>query len=342
LIGNRAQARIRRTVRALSGALAVLASLPGLACVNSFDPRIMAAREPAQVAQAAADAERAWRNSPTLENTNDLAVAWILGGRIAEAIPLLRQLEESQPGSAVVAANLGTALDLTGADQEALLWIREGLRRDPGAQQGSEWVHVKILEAELALKRDRNWLRTHSVVGWREGRQLLADERGLVRSPVDLLAPIKHQLRERTRFIAAPDAIVGDLYLTLGDIAHSYPGAFANRWEQDAEEFANYARALDFGTVHEVRARERMDDAKVRIEASRPEREAAANRARLADAQAKQEAKQTAERRRQEERRRAERREEQLRRRQLALWVFVSLAVVVAVALLWRRRRRPA
>lgn len=342
MIRGRAQVRVRRTARALSATVVALGSLPALACVTSFDPRVMEASDAAQIAQVTADVERAWHNSPSRENSNDLAVAWILGGRTAEAIALLRELEKNQPGSAVVAANLGTALDFTGADQEALLWIREGLRRDPNIQHGAEWVHVKILEAELALKRDRNWLRTHSVVGWREGRQLLADERGLVRSPVDLIAPIKYQLRERTRFIPAPDAIIGDLYLTLGDIAHSYPGAFANGWEQDAEEFSNYSRALDFGTIHDVRVRERLEDAKVRIEASRPEREAATRRARLADTQAKQLAEQQAERQRVEERRRAERRQEQLRRRQLALWVFVSLAVVLAGALWWRRRRRPA
>ena len=53
------------------------------------------ARSPgtAQIAQVTADVERAWHNSPSRENSNDLAVAWILGGRTAEAIALLAGIE---------------------------------------------------------------------------------------------------------------------------------------------------------------------------------------------------------------------------------------------------------
>jgi hypothetical protein len=298
------------------------------------------AGDPALVAGVTAAAEGQWRKAPTLENTNDLALAWILAGRAEEGIQLLRDLEKREPDSAIVAAHLGTALELTGSDQEALLWVRESVRRDPKEHEGSEWVHVKILEARLALARNPNWLRTHSVVGWREGQSLLADERGLVRSPRDLVEPITYQLAQRTRFVDPPDPIAGDLYLTLGDIAHSYPGAYANAWERDSDEYAHYQQALRYGTVHEVRVRGRLEDAKERIEASRPEREAAARRKQQAAAQAAQQAETRAVRQREEEQRRAERRHEQVRRRQLALWVFVSLGVVVAAALLWRRKQR--
>lgn len=336
-MSRKAASCVRRFGRALAVVAAMALAMPVFACLNTFTSRVMEAKgtgNTAEVAKITAEAELAWRAAPTLENTNDLAVARILTGKTEEGIQLLRELEKRQPGNAKVAANLGTALELTGSDAEALLWIRESVRRDPSEHQSSEWVHVKILEAKLALQRESNWLRTHSVVGWREGEQLLADERGLVRSPMDLRAPIAYQLNERTQFVSAPDAIVGDLYLTLGDIAHSYPGAYQNGWERDAEESSNYHAALHFGTVHEVRARKRMEAADRRIEASRPERQAAARRAQ----QAGEQARIRAELQRKEEQIRAERRDEQVRRRQLALWVFVSLAVVVAVALFWRRR----
>lgn len=328
-------------VRVLSGVVALLLAVPALGCLNTFASRVLEAHGTGNTeAQAAilAEAEKVHRDSPTLENTNDLAVAYIVANRGAEGIQLLKDLEKRQPGNAKVAANLGTALELAGSDQEALLWIRESVRRDPREHEGSEWVHVKILEAKLALKRDPNWLRTHSVVGWRDGQQLLADERGLVRSPMDLIAPITWQLNERTQFVDAPDAIVGDLYLTLGDIAHSYPGAFRNGWERDGAESSNYHSALHYGTVHDVRARLRMEDADARIEASRDERQAAARREQMAQEQANKKA----ERQRLEDQARTDRREEQQRRRQLALWVFVSLAAVLAGALLWRRKRQAA
>lgn len=317
----------------------MLLAVPALGCLNTYASPILEAHRTGDAAAEAAlvaAAEKAHRDMPSLENSNDLAVAYIVTNRAAEGIRLLRDMEKIQPGSAKVAANLGTALELTGADQEALLWIRESVHRDPNEHEGSEWVHVKILQAKLALKRDPNWLRTHSVVGWRDGQQLLADERGLVRSPMDLIAPITWQLRERTRFVQPPDLIVGDLYLTLGDIAHSYTGAYENGWERDRAESSNYRSALLYGTVHEVRARERMEDADARIEASRPERQAAARR----QQQAQDLADKKALRQREEEQRREERRAEQQRRRMLALWVFVSLALVLAGALIWRRKRQ--
>jgi hypothetical protein len=327
--------------RVVAGIAALLIAIPAIACINTFTTAIKEAQgtgNKVELARLTAQVESEWRQAPTLENTNDLAVAWVLTGKSGEGIQLLRDLEKRQPGSAIVAANLGTALELVGSDQEALLWIRESVRRDPDEHQGSEWVHVKILEAKLAMKRDPNWLRSHSVVGWRDGQQLLADARGLVRSPMDLIKPISYQLNERTQFVSAPDAVVGDLYLTLGDIAHSYPGAYADAWERDGEESSNYHSALHFGTVHEVRARRRMEDADDRIEASRPERQAAARRAQTAQ----QQAEKKAERQRQDDQRRAERRDEQLRRRQLAVWVFISLGVLLFVALVWRRRRSAA
>ena len=204
--------------------------------------------------------------------------------------------------------------------------------------EGSEWVHVKILEAKLTLKKNPNWLRTRSVVGWREGEQLLADDRGRVRSPADLIRPITYLLKERTQFVQPPDPVVGDLYLTLGDIAHSTSAAYPSVWERDDAESINYSAALRYGTVHEVRTRERLEAANRRIDASRDERQAAVRQARDSRAQAAL----LLERKQMDAQKRVERRQEQVRRRQLALWVFVTLGVVLTAVLVWRRKRAAA
>lgn len=334
-----------RLVPAWAGAVMLGIAAPVLACINTHQGEIKEAHARGDtaaleslVAKATADHDRA----PTIENTNDLAVAWVLTGRVEDGIRLLRELEQQHPGSAIVAANLGTALDLAGQDQEALTWIRESVRRDPNEHEGSEWVHEKILEAKITLKKNPNWLRTRSVVGWREGQQLMADERGRVRSPADLIRPISYQLQERTRFVKPPDDIVGDLYLTLGDVAHSTSAAYPNLWERDAAESAAYEAALRYGTVHEVRVRERLELVNRRIEASRPERQAAERRARQAEAEAKARAERLQEQKQREAELRAERKQEQTRRRQLAVGMFISLGVVVVAVLFWRRKRAAA
>lgn len=316
--------------------LAISIGLPAAACINTFKSGVMEARGTdgdKDLNAIAAEAEARHRADPSLENTNDLAVAWILTHRKSEAIELLRDLEKRMPGNAIVAANLGTALELDGENEEALTWIRESVRRDPQEHQGSEWVHVRILEAKLALERDPHWLRKNSVVGWREGQRLPPDERSQPRKPRELVDAITYQLEERTQFVDSPDPIVADLYLTLGDLAHTFPATYPDTWERDEKIASHYRNALYYRTVHAARARERMDAADARVEAARP--------AQLAAEQQEQEARDRVElAQRNADQIRARQREEQLRRRWLGLGVFGGFVAVVAVIVMVVRRRR--
>src|SRR3712207_1091733 len=102
--------------RAIALALFALAiASPALACLNTFSSRIgdvYRGGDPQQIAEEATRVESAHRSAPTLQNTNDLAVARVLTGQRADGIRLLRDLEQRYPGNAVIAANLGTALEL--------------------------------------------------------------------------------------------------------------------------------------------------------------------------------------------------------------------------------------
>lgn len=314
--------------------LGLLIAAPVLACINTFETNFMHYKRKGDaqgMATMLAKAEDAYRKSPTLQNTNDLAVGRLLSGRMAEGIQLLRDLEAKQPGNAVVAANLGTALELAGNDEEALQWIRESVRRDPREHEGSEWVHVKILEAKLALKRDPNWLQKNSVLGWREGQRLPLDESSRPRRPLDIINAIQYQIEERTVFVSAPDPIVGDLHLTIGDIAHSVPIAIGDLWERDTAIARSYESALHYGTVHESRARQRMAAADARMEATRPARRAAAAR--------EQEARQRElQQERLAEKQRADMKQAQKERRWWPVIAFGTLGLVVAAV--WFRRSR--
>jgi tetratricopeptide (TPR) repeat protein len=207
-----------------------LGSLAASACINtySFDLKsLLSAGEKERAHGLALDIEARHRKSPTPENTNDLAVVRILAGRYDEAIQMLRTLEATHPGKAITAANLGTALELAGDDTEALRWIREGYRRDPREHNGSEWVHVRILEAKLALARDPAWLAKNGVMRLdfgvddapRAPAKLPTDHTGRQRDLAATFAAINYQLFERTLFVAPPDAVVADLFMTCGDLA---------------------------------------------------------------------------------------------------------------------------
>jgi hypothetical protein len=314
--------------------LGLLIAAPVMACINTFETDFMYYKRKGDaqgMATMLARAEDAHRKSPTLENTNDLAAGRILSGRVSEGIQLLRELEAKQPGNAVVAANLGTALELAGDDEEALKWIRESVRRDPREHEGSEWVHVKILEAKLALKQDPNWLRKNSILGWREGQRLPLDEISRPRRAIDIIDAIQYQLDERIVFVEGKDPIVADLHLTIGDIAYAVPGAIGDPWRRDLLIQSSYEGAIFYGTPHEARARQRMAAADARIKAAQPGLQAAAAREEQA-------------RRRELDRERlaASKKQEmidaQRQRRWMAFGAFALLGVVVSAVVFFRRR----
>lgn len=207
-----------------------IACAPVLGCVNSFKTDIhmaIARGDRAGAEEVVAGLEAAFNKEPTLENSNDLAVARLLLGKTSEAIALLREVEQKYPGEAIVSANLGTALELSGEDAEALHWIREGVRRDPDEHFGSEWLHVRILEAKIAAASDPDWFEKNTVLGIDFGTaaepQLPAtlpqSPRGKPLTKQQLVWAISYQLGERTQFVKPPDAIVGDLYAAAGDLA---------------------------------------------------------------------------------------------------------------------------
>jgi tetratricopeptide (TPR) repeat protein len=112
------------------------------------------------------DALKAKADGPaaTFENRADYASIGIYLGEVPQAIEQLEALEKEKPGESIIASNLGTAYELNGNVEKALEWIKEGIHRNPTDHKGTEWLHVKILEAKLALAHDGNWLKTHSVL----------------------------------------------------------------------------------------------------------------------------------------------------------------------------------
>jgi tetratricopeptide (TPR) repeat protein len=159
---------------------------------------------------------------------NDYAVALVHLGRNAEAISVFEGLEKQTPGDYIIAANLGTAYELAGKNELALQWIREGIRRNPASHEGTEWLHVRILQAKLALAKDSSWLQTHSILDGGPG--LTGDETvptaaRIVMDDIDgkhdsggITESIWYQLRERVQFVKPKDPIVAELLLELASL----------------------------------------------------------------------------------------------------------------------------
>jgi tetratricopeptide (TPR) repeat protein len=235
------------------------------ACINTFAAEIQMYRvngHAAELKAAIAGVEASYAKEATLENSNDLAVGRILQGRYPEAIELLREVEKKYPGQAIVAANLGTALELAGQDAEALKWIRTGVQRDPDEHEGTEWLHVMILEAKIAMAKDPTWLQNHAVLGLDFGADphpglpnfpIVKQDRERSKKAIGIA--LSYQLGERTKFVTPPDPIVSDLYLTLANLNHAHylaVGTYAKNPPLGELRFIDrmYAEALRYGSTN--------------------------------------------------------------------------------------------
>lgn len=189
-----------------------------------------------------------FKRGSSIEQRNNVAVALLHMGRTKEAIEILVAIERMRPGLYHTATNLGTAYELNGQNADALKWIKEGIKRNPASHNGSEWLHVKILEAKIAIERDPNWLAANSVLGIsRQPNELVSHEISVVdhlgqpKGIVEIESALIYQLHERLKFVKPPEGVVANLLYDLGRILRitrsaehgAIIGAFAERYGHD-------------------------------------------------------------------------------------------------------------
>lgn len=172
-----------------------------------------------------------------------LAIATAHMGNYQETLKILKQLQRSHPKNYAIASNLGTTFELLGNNQEAFHWINEGIKLNPESHEGTEWLHVKILEAKLEKEKDPNWFKTHSVIAINFGDQEAPVQPEEFIKDISLSQKVTkaltYQLHERMEFVKPSDEVVADLLFDFGNIA-----ALA-KWYIHAERF--YELASEYG-----------------------------------------------------------------------------------------------
>ncbi len=151
------------------------------------------------------------------ETLSDYGVILIYLGRFNEAIELYHKIERQRPGLYPTAANIGTAFELVGQNDSAYYYIKKAIAIDPKSHEGSEWIHVKILEAKKNLALDANYLEHNSILALDFGD----DEKPVDPKTTDLYLleqQLNFQLAERMTFVKPLDPIVGQLLFDLGNI----------------------------------------------------------------------------------------------------------------------------
>jgi LPXTG-motif cell wall-anchored protein len=145
-------------------------------------------------------------NLDLFENENDKALAFMRMGKYTEAIEILQKLEKEKPNEYNVIANLGTVYELTGENKKALQYIKKAVSINVQSHRGSEWFHIKILEAKLLNKND-SWWTSHTVLN-------LA---AINKDPEIVISDIIYQLKERLPFTKKPDFMMASVLNETGN-----------------------------------------------------------------------------------------------------------------------------
>lgn len=156
--------------------------------------------------------EKEYKRTKDIQFLSDYAAHFIYLGQYAKAKKLYQQIEQSNPDLYTTASNLGTLYELTGKPDSALHWIKKSVELNPRSHEGSEWIHIKILEHKLK----GNKVLQASLLGADFGQDSLPKYKG-THSLDSLYIHLRLQLTERIKFVSPPNAIVANLMFDMGN-----------------------------------------------------------------------------------------------------------------------------
>lgn len=198
-----------------------------------------------QVAKRAKTLEAKLKKTGSFMALSDYAVCLMKLGKPKEALDILKLLYNSHPSEYRIAANLGTAYELNGLNDSALKYIRRDMTLNPDDHHGSEWVHVKVLEAKLKLQQNPAYLVNHTVLSLTEKKK----------NDSVTFYHLLIQLRERVPFMPNKDKIMASLFTDLGDIAANIKSIeYAKNYYQIAQKYYGDTSAKLFQKIKEMQA----------------------------------------------------------------------------------------
>jgi tetratricopeptide (TPR) repeat protein len=159
---------------------------------------------------------------------SDYAVCLLKLGKRQEALELFLRLYRYYPADYKIAANLGTAYELMGQPDSALKYILRDIALNPQDHEGSEWIHVKVLQTEIALRANNSYLTTHTVLELTSGQQ----------RDTAVFRQLLVQLQERVPFCPGPNQLMASLFTDLGNLSATLKSVeYARVYYQIAQEY---------------------------------------------------------------------------------------------------------
>ena len=154
----------------------------------------------------------------TQNDYTDLAAYYVYNGEHQKAVNLLNKNISNKLNNYSFCSNIGVAYELLGNLDSALYWTKRGVKINPESHYNSEWIHVKILEVEILMKKNKNWLNNNSIFGF-----YVPMDSNFTEFPDSLdysfFSSLQYQLNERTFFVKPhhQNKLVAKLLLILAD-----------------------------------------------------------------------------------------------------------------------------
>lgn len=152
-----------------------------------------------------------------LEDYSDLGAMLVYNGQYLKAKKIFQEIERKSPGLYQTAANLGTTYELIGKNDSALYWIKRAIQINPDSHGGSEWIHVKILEAKIKANGNEELLWKYYILSLDFGDGEIPVNKNNIELN-ELQQHLYDQLNERMSFIDPKDPIVAQLLFDLGNV----------------------------------------------------------------------------------------------------------------------------
>lgn len=147
---------------------------------------------------------------------SDISVNLMKLGQADSALQILLPLYQQHLNEYNIIANIGTSYELIGELDSALKYISLGYELNKDSHFGSEWVHIEILKAKLKEKKSPGWLKTHRILDVSE-LVVRVDANHSSNEVRKINDHISYQIRTRVPFTPAPNQVISNLLVSLGD-----------------------------------------------------------------------------------------------------------------------------
>src|SRR5687767_11260554 len=103
-----------------------------------------------------------------------------------------------------------------GENQKAYIWIKKSIEINPQSHRGSEWLHLRILEAKIKNLKD---VSGQFLINTNFGTSSEPKTKLSKKEVDELTQSVYYQVNERMSFIEPKDKIISILLFEIGNLA---------------------------------------------------------------------------------------------------------------------------